>query len=347
MSYSKYIEDLYRPLLEKTDRASYTCLDKNEAPFSAFDNNKNLITSEDIYNLKSYPNPFFLYEDLSSFLNIDIDNILLTQGSEQAIDFVFRVFLSEDDTVVFLEPSFAMFDVFAFQNKAKVKTIKFDENMTLNINKVLDSITVDTKLFALANPNNPTGTAFTEKELYAIARHTKKINTIFLLDEAYFYYFSVNSLAFIKEFDNIIITRTFSKAFGLAGSRVGYAISNTKNINLLRKVKPIDELNSLSIILAQKALLQADEILNKNITQVEKWKEIFFNTPLDNMEYIKTEGNFILLKSFDFDKHKKIFLDNKILPKMGFPQEYLKSCIRFSITEDIIMFKILDLLKDK
>lgn len=345
--YSNYIKGLYRPILEKSDRASFICLDKNEAPFSSLDSIEELITSDDIKNLNIYPNPYSLYEQLADYLNVNINNILITQGSEQALEFTFRVFLDVGDEVVFLEPSFAMFNVFAYQNRANVKTIKFEENISLNVEKVLDAITSKTKLFALANPNNPTGTAFSENDLYKIAMHTQNTNTIFLLDEAYFHYFTINSISFIEEFEHIIITRTFSKAFGIAGARVGYAISKPKNIELLRKLKPIDELNSLSIILAQKVLLNAQENLDKNILQVKKWKELFSVQSWKNLKYIPTEGNFILLKSNNYFKHQEMFLTSRILPKMDFPEKYLMDCFRFSVSNDSIMNKILNLLKEE
>jgi len=345
MIYRKYMSKLYRPPLEKNDRSKFICLDKNEPPFSAFDVVDNLITDQDIKSLRVYPNPYKLYKKLSKFAGVDINQLLITQGSEQAIEFVFRIFLEKNDEVVYLNPSFAMFDVFAYQQKAKVKHIEFDNNMTLNVNTIINSITNRSKLFVLANPNNPTGTAFDLDELEKIANHTKKTNTFFLLDEAYFHFYNIDSISLIKKHKHIIITRTFSKALGIAGARVGYAISNKNNIELLRKLKPIDEINQLSNIIAKKVIDNSQEILKKNINQVDKWKDIFKTTKFKNVEYINTEGNFILLKSTTYDIHKKLFLDNKLLPKMDFKEEYLKDCFRFSILTDKIMNKIINILK--
>ncbi len=151
----------------------------------------------------------------------------------------------------------------------------------------------------------------------------------------------------IKDFDHIIITRTFSKALGIAGARVGYAISNPKNIDLLRKLKPIDEINQLSNILAKKVIDNADVILDKNLTQVNKWKNIFRKKELKNMKYVETQGNFILLQSNTYAKHKQLFLENMILPKMDFTQSYLKNCFRLSIRDDIVMTKIIETLNKK
>jgi len=340
----EYISKLYRPSLEKSDRNKYTCLDKNEPPFSAFDIIDNLFTSDDIKSLRIYPDPYELYEKLAKFVGVNIDQLLITNGSEQAIEFVFRIFLEQNDEVIYLKPSFAMFDVFSYVQKANIKYIEFDDNLTLTLNAVINSITDKTKLFVLANPNNPTGTAFNLEDLEKIAKHTKNTDTIFLLDEAYFHFYNINSVSLVQKYDNVIITRTFSKAFGIAGARVGYAISNESNIELLRKLKPIDEINQLSYILAKKVLDNAELILNKNVEQVDKWKNIFRTTKLKDVEYIDTEGNFVLLKSNSYTKHKNLFLENMILPKMDFKQGYLASCFRFSILDDLTMKKIVNLL---
>lgn len=345
MKYKDYIKNLYRPSLERSNRKEFICMDKNEPPFSAFDLLDTVFDNQDIKSLRVYPDPYELYSQLSKFSNVDIEQLLITHGSEQAIEFVFRIFLDEGSEVVYLNPSFAMFDVFSFTQKAKVNHIEFDNNMRINLDDIIGSITSNTSLFVLANPNNPTGTVFNIDELRVIAKHTKATSTVFLLDEAYFHFYNIDSVNLINEFDNLIITRTFSKALGIAGARVGYVLSNKKNIELLRKLKPIDEINQLSNILAKKVIDNADLILDKNITQVNKWKSYFRNLNIDTIEYIETEGNFILLKSFYYETHKSLFLNNKILPKMDFSQSYLKDCFRFSIMSDEIMLKVVSILK--
>ena len=346
MTYSQYLSKQYRPPLEQPNIVQYTRLDKNEPPFSAFESVNELFNDFDISNLKDYPNPYTLYQKLKDYLNIDITQLLITNGSEQAIEFVFRVFLEANDKVVYLNPSFAMFDVFAYHAKATIKHINFDDNISIDIQTILQNITAQTKLFVLANPNNPTGTAYGLTEIEMIAKHTQRTDTIFLLDEAYFHYYNIDSISLVKKYSNLIITRTFSKAVGLAGARIGYAISQAHNINLLRKIKPIDEINSLSMIIAQKALESFDTIVDKNVRQVEKWKKIFQSSAFKNITYIETYGNFILLKSSKYNSHKQLLLDNFILPKMDFKESYLKNCFRFSITTDDIMNKVFSLLKE-
>lgn len=344
-SYSNYLDALYRPPLEKNNRADFICLDKNEAPFSPFNTIDDLAFISDKLNLNTYPDPYNFYQKLANFCNVDASNLLITYGSEQAIQFIFNVFLDENSEVVYPSPSFAMFDVFSYYSKAKVKHLQFDNTLHLDLEYVLDNITDNTSLFVLANPNNPTGSAFDIFEIEQIAKHCCKTNTIFLLDEAYTHYYDINSVSLISKYDTLIITRTFSKAWGLAGLRVGYAISNSKNIEKLRKLKPIDELTTISMLICSNAIDNADVILNKNIEQVNKWKHTFSVSQINNIEYIDTFGNFILLKSTDYLVYKHALLDNKILPKMDFPDLCMKNCMRFSISNDEIMNKIINVLR--
>jgi histidinol-phosphate aminotransferase len=345
-SSSEYLAKLYRPTLQKSDREKFVCLDKNEPPFSAFDSIGALLTDDDIRALRTYPDLYNLYENLANFAGVDIGNLLLTFGSEQAIRFVFDTFVDEGDEVVYPHPSFAMFDVFSYYRKAKVNHLEYSLDMQMPLDYVLDSITNKTALFVLANPNNPTGTAFCLDEISQILTKCEQTNTIFLLDEAYFHYFDIDSISLIKKSDHIIITRTFSKGWGLAGARVGYAVASQKNINLLRKQKPIDEVSSLSMILCSKALDNSQAILDKNISQVKKWKSIFQAETFGGITYLPSEGNFILMRSSDYARHSRALTANWILPKMDFNEPCMRNCIRFSISTDAVMQKIIEILQD-
>jgi len=345
MRNSDYLKKLYRPPLQKSKTQEFICLDKNEPPFSAFDSLDGLFCDEDILKLREYPNLYELYEKLSNFVDVNIENLLLTQGSEQALKSVFEVFVEQDDEVVYYSPSFAMYDVYSFQKKAKVIHLQFKDNRDMDINDILKNITLNTRLFSLISPHNFTGTTLSYKEIEKIVIHTKQTNTIFLLDEAYYHYENINSIDFIKNNSHVIITRTFSKALGIPGARVGYAISNKENIELLRKVKPIDEIDYLAGIIASKVLDNASAILNKNVKQVKKWQNIFNDSKLKNIKYLDTKANFILLKSNDYEYHKKLLIENKIIAKVNFNVQCLENCIRFSIIDDKNMEFILNLFK--
>lgn len=347
MRHSEYLKTLFRPSLSKPRTSDYLCLEKNEPPFSAFDCVDNIFTNDDMKNLRIYPNLYELYEKLAKFSDVNIENILLTQGSEQAIKNVFEVFVEENDEVIYYTPSFAMYDVFAYQKKAKVKYLEFDKNGNMSLDDILNSVTTNTRLFSIINPHNFTGSFMTFDEVKKIVEHTKKTNTIFLLDEAYYHYYNTQSVEFIKNYDHVIITRTFSKALGIPGARVGYALASKDTIELLRKVKPIDDIDYLGGIIAKRVLDFSDEILEKNVSQVKKWQKKFKETKIENIQYIDTYANYILLKSFDYESHKNLFIENKIVPKFDFDVPCLENCIRFSVVDDENMQRILNLLKNK
>ena len=347
MRYSQHLEKLYRPPLEKSKTKEFLYLDKNEPPFSAFDSLDGLFTNEDILNLREYPNLYELYDKLASFVGVSIENLLLTQGSEQALKNVFDIFVEQDDEVIYYYPSFAMYDVYSYQKKAKVTHLKFRDDGSMDVDDIINSVTQNTRLFSLISPHNFTGSALSYEEIDRIIHHTKTTDTIFLLDEAYYHYENINSIEFIKNNSHVIITRTFSKALGIPGARVGYAISSIENIELLRKVKPIDEIDYLAGIIASKTLDNADKILERNIGQVKKWQNIFKDSKLNDIEYLDTKANFILLKSSDYEYHKDILIKNKIIVRVNFDVKCLESCIRFSIVDDKNMQMILDLFKKK
>lgn len=343
MRNSDYLSKLFRPPLEKSKTKEFLCLDKNEPPFSAFDSMDSLFSNDDIINLREYPNLYELYEKLAIFTNVSIENLLLTQGSEQALKSVFEVFIDEGDEVIYYYPSFAMYDVYSYQKKAKVIYLSFKDNGSMDVDDIINNVTDSTRLFSLISPHNFTGTALSYKEIEKIVIHTQNTDTIFLLDEAYCHYFDIDSINFIKKYSHVIITRTFSKALGIAGARVGYAIACKEKIDLLRKVKPIDEIDYLAGVIASKVLDNAENILNKNIEQVHKWQNIFQESTLTNIEYLDTKANFILLRSSDYRYHKELLITNKIITKVKFDVKCLENCIRFSIVDDENMQRILDL----
>lgn len=345
MKNSEYISKLYRPPLEKPKGEEYLFLDKNEPPFSAFESLDDLFSDDDILNLREYPNIYNLYIQLSEFTKVNIDNLLIAQGSEQVLKYIFEVFVQEGDEVVYYNPSFAMYDVYSYQKKAKVKQLEFNQDGTMNLDDILKTVSLETRLFSLINPHNFTGTYLDLKELKIIAEHTRKTNTIFLIDEAYYHYISVSAVELIEEYNHILVSRTFSKALGIAGARVGYAISSKKNIELLRKFKPINEIDYLSGVIASKTLEKAEDILAKNVNQVKKWQSIFKEASLKELKYIETNANYILLKSSNYEYHKELLKSNKIVTRLNFNVECLKDCIRFSVVDDKNMERVFNLLK--
>ena len=221
-------------------------LDRNEwttsFPEGHFRQIMDSITPEDI---SAYPEFEPIYEKLASWLNVERSQLLLTYGADTAIRSVYEVYVNERDQVIFLTPTYAMFAVYCDMFGADKKEISYDDDFSSPSQKIVDAINPNTKLIAIANPNH-TGTAIPESELLSIIKAAQENGTLVLVDETYYHFYNGTLLPHINEFDNLIIVRTFSKAFGIAGLRVGYIISDNNIISQLYKVKLTYEITSIS-----------------------------------------------------------------------------------------------------
>lgn len=335
--YSEYLMGLWRPPLRPKDPPGYICLNHNEAPFSP-----DYLDAPGIDTINVYPEPYPLYERIAEYYHVAKEQLLLTCGSEQGLRYAFDTCVDYGDRVVHPFPTFGMIEVFAYYRKASVVKQFYDDTLTIDVNAFLDAIDERTALAYLANPDNPTGAAYTMDDILRILAKCRSTGTVLLLDEAYFHYYSLPTIDLVREHRNLIITRSFSKAWGMAGARVGFIVAHEATIQLLRKQKPMDELNSLSMDLCMKVLERPD-IIRKNVEQVNKWKRAFRASSSPRKHYVETEGNFIMIRSAESARDKEVLEKNGILPRT-FTHACLKDCVRFSVTCDPIMERILLLL---
>ena len=292
-SYAQYLSKLFRPALEKRPHSDFFRLDRNEPPFPAFETLDEFIKDQDVCELLSvYPDPYNAYVSVAGYYGVELNQLLLTHGSEQALRFIFDTFLDMDGEVAYLDPSFGMYEVYSYYKNAKVNRIEFGNDLYLPVQKILDAVTSSTQLLVVANPNAPTGSAYSEQDILKILEHTAQTGTICVIDEAYFHFYSLDTLSKLQDYPHLIITRTFSKAWGLAGLRIGMIFSNENNINLLRSQKLAMEINQFSILLIQKAIDNGDTILKRNVDQVNKWKSRFSQIPLPDCRYLPGDCNF-------------------------------------------------------
>ncbi len=290
-----HLNNFERPPLAPWEREGKVGLDKNEPPFSPADIVKGFFDDLRAWNPRTYPDSYALYEKLARHLRVDIKSLLVTFGSEQAIRVAFEIMIGPGDVVVYPNPAFAMIDVFANQFRAHKRLAEFRPGPRLEIADFLELIQADTRLVVLPNPNNPTGTFFNLEELRRIAQRSQEVGALFLVDEAYHPYAGVTALELIPEFPCVAVTRTFSKAWGLAGVRAGLVIAQPEVIRIFRKVKPIDEISTFSLAACLKAL-DHPEILKRNTAQVKLWKARFALLARAGVEPLPSAGNYVLLR---------------------------------------------------
>lgn len=241
------------PLAEYASRPRWR-LDKNERLSPDPDLVRKVLARLPASALSEYPDyPAFL-SFLAKTLRCRPSELLLTAGSDGAIKLAFEAYLEKGDEVLLASPSFAMFKVYAGVFGARVREVPFARDLSFPVDAFLDAIGRRTKLVAVASPNNPTGTELGEADFLKVIRKAGKAGALVLVDEAYYYFTRRTMLRHVLRFDNVVLTRTFSKALGLAALRIGFAHARAGVIDQLRKCQPIFDVNGLALRCAEYVL---------------------------------------------------------------------------------------------
>lgn len=290
------VERLVRTAVPQTGRYDVIRLDKNERctgyPTRII---QAMLQRLSGHHLAAYPEPGALYEKIAKHHGVGVDQVALTAGSELAIRYLFEAFLEPDDEVVLLNPSFAMFEVYALLCGARLATVDFDRQWRVGGEEILRRITARTKLIALANPNNPTGTVLDEKVLLAILERAARHGALVLVDEAYYHFYRRTMLEHLPHFDNLVVTRTFSKACGAAGVRLGYAVGHHRIIAALNKIQPIDHISIFAVKVGE-YLMDHEELIEGYVRQVEAGQRYLLkNLGALGLPAVGSHANFVLV----------------------------------------------------
>ena len=257
-------------------------------------------------NFKRYPDSegISLRKTIAKKFKLDLNRIILGSGSDQILELICKAFLRKGDEVIVPKYSFLIYRLYSQMNGAKVLYSK-EKNFTISVDEILKMVTKKTKIVFLANSNNPTST-YVDKKKLLVLRKKLRSNILLVVDDAYFEYAKQkdysSGLQLFSNFKNVIVTRTFSKIYGLAGLRVGWGYGSKEIINSLNQYKPPFNINSPALSAAE-AAIQDNVWLNKEIKHVKKWNDKFFKEfEKLNIETNKSFTNFLLI---NFDKVKK------------------------------------------
>ncbi len=274
-------------------------------------------------NIARYPdgNGFILKQALAEKHSVDKNRITLGNGSNDLLELITRAFVTPTDSVIFSQHAFAVYPIVT-QAVSATAIITPAKNWGHDLNAMQAAITKNTKLIFIANPNNPTGTWINKTELKSFLEAVSE-KILIVIDQAYFEYATENpdypnSIKWLKEHQNLIVTRTFSKAYGLAGLRVGYSISNPEIADLLNRVRQPFNLNSIAIAAATAALNDTNYLkksLELNRAGMQQLTQAFDKMELD---YIESMGNFIAVKVGNGAKiYEKLLLQGIITRPIG------------------------------
>lgn len=295
--------------------------------------------------LAAYPEPGPLYERLAKHHGVGVDRLAVTAGSELAIRYLFEAFLDPQDEVLLLNPSFAMFEVYARLCGARPVGVDFTPQWRVEPDDILRRITDRTKIVALANPNNPTGTVLEEPVLLDILRRAARHGALVLMDEAYYHFYGRTMVGHLPRFDNLVVTRTFSKSCGAAGVRLGYAIGHPDVIAVLNRVQPIDHVSVFAVRVGE-YLMEHKGLIKQYVRQVEAGKRYLLGQ-LERLEIpaFGSHANFVLVEfGRSKDRLVRLLRDRGILIGASLRLPFPSSLVRVTAGPVPVMRQVLAVL---
>jgi histidinol-phosphate aminotransferase len=343
-----WIDNVYRVRGTDPTRLDELRLDKNErtTKFSDFFFNR-IVSKLRHEHLTAYPETEPLYDKLAYALKVNRDQIVLTAGSDAGIKNCFELSVERGSEVITISPTFAMVDIYAQLYGVKQIKIGYNVDLSFQYEKLLNAISQDTSLIVIANPNSPTGTLISNEDIESIVNKAQRCGAVVLVDEAYYGFCKQTALSLISKYNNLVVARTFSKAFGLAGCRVGYLVAQPELAQRLYRFRPMYEVNAFGVLAATE-IMDNPEVMEDYLKETVQGRE-YIKRSLDALgyRYIDTNTNFIHI---DFgtkrDEVEKLLIENKILVRGGPGVTGYESYLRITLGPEESMVAVVNALND-
>jgi histidinol-phosphate aminotransferase len=245
--------------------------------------------------LSVYPDYATLRPALASFFHVEPEQLLPTNGTDEAIQVLINTYIDDGDDVLLLHPSYAMYRFYAEVAGAGIRELDYRPGtLDFPLEELLASITPKTKAVLIANPNNPTGTGIPLAAVEKILRRAK--HAAVLIDEAYYEFCGITALGLIADHPNLFVSRTFSKVYGMAAMRIGCLFSQAGNVAFLHKAQSPYSVNALAAMAAQEAVRDTAYIENY-VTEALAARELLcVGLEKLGIEYIPSQANFVLMR---------------------------------------------------
>ncbi|SHG32442.1 histidinol-phosphate aminotransferase [Salegentibacter echinorum] len=309
-------------------------LDANENPFQT--------------DVNRYPDPQqrSLKSELAKMNSIGPESILLGNGSDEVLDLLYRAFCEPgQDNVITLPPTYGMYKVLADINNIENREVQLSKDFQPNLQEILRTIDANTKMIFLCSPNNPTGNAFAEEKILELLEN---FNGLIIIDEAYIDFSSEESwISKLNDFPNLVITQTLSKAYGMAGIRLGLCFAAQEIIQVLNKIKPPYNVNALTQERALNRVSNMDEV-NAEIADLVDQRDVLYKALLEVRTVKKSypsNANFILVKVDDANKRYQQLLEKGIVIRNRTTQALCENTLRFTVGTKEEIEKLIKALK--
>jgi histidinol-phosphate aminotransferase len=338
--------DEYNP--PTSGRESYLRLDFNENTVGCSPKVIETLKKIKQESLSVYPEYIDFRKKLAKFLKVKFDQVIPTNATDEAIKTVIETYIEKGkDEIIIPVPTFAMFKFYAQLNEAIIKEVLYNDDLSFPTERVLKEINPKTKIVVLVNPNNPTGTSIKKEDIVRIIKKAKENDALVFIDEAYYPFFNESSIGLIDKFDNLIVSQTFSKAFGVANLRLGYLVSNQENIkNLLKVISPYS-VNGIAVKCAFAALDDYD-YAKSYVKEINQNKIRLYNELRKlSIGYFESDANFVLINAGEKCKEYYEKLKQRgILVRDRSNDPLLKGYLRITIGANEQMEKLVKALKE-
>lgn len=261
-------------------------LDFNENPVGCSPKVIEMLKSITREDLAIYPEYNKLKEKIATHFNVGKNQLILTNGVDEGIKLMIDTYISPEDEVLFPIPTFSMFEIYASITGCQITKVLYNSDLSFPAERLIEKISNRTQLIILANPNNPTGSIIKQEDIIRILKIAEEKGILVLLDEAYYDFYGKTYLPLIDKYSNLVVSRTFSKAYGLAGLRIGVLFSNPTIVSSFKKVLSPYSVNNLAAMAARVALDDIEYV--KNFSKMIK----------DNRSYLKNKLEQIQLKVY-------------------------------------------------
>lgn len=327
------VKELYR-IFDQNERKDFLRLDLNEnpggLPMKLIQSVLEKVTPRFV---AQYPETLHFTQVLAKYLGTDISHLCLVNGSAEGIRYIIQAFTAPNGRIVGVVPSYFMFQVYSEMYGRDFVKVPYNQDLTMDVKRIIAALTDDTQLLILLNPNNPMGNVYTEEEFKQIVSAAKEKEITILVDEAYHYFYPKTFMEYALKGEHIFVTRTFSKLFSMAGCRLGYVAGWPEGIKMVQKMCTPHNTNAFAMAFAE-AILETPNVLETLIADFMAGRKYLIDQ-LDINGYLhKGEaGNFLFIKPKTDAQRivERMKSEKKILIKQYPNVGEFGNCLRVSI----------------
>ena len=307
-----------------------------------------LLAQENIFSLYPSTNNECLIKLLSNYTGLPLNNLQYFASSDSLHEYLVRMYVGVGDPILIIGPTYDNFRLTCESQGGQVNIFSYNLDFTLDFDRLIKAIdSLTPSLIYICTPNNPTGSLFDVSRIEILLK--KYSDTLILVDEAYFEFSRVTVAKFVLDYDNLFVSRTFSKAFGLANFRIGYLISSSENIDQISKIRNPKNVTTFAQEAAISALLDLD-YMNKYVDEVNSSKK-YFKDKIEKFSFVKfvynSDSNFLLIEFDNYESKMALFSylsKRNIYVRNLTHSSLLDNCLRITIGTHDQMNKVLDVI---